>query len=53
MNKAETETKVYTEFEEQFPVLIWVALGLLVLDFVLLERKNKWLKEIRLFEKLN
>lgn len=53
MNKAETETKVYTEFEEQFPVLIWVALGLLVLDFILLERKNKWLKEIRLFEKLN
>jgi Ca-activated chloride channel family protein len=52
LNKAETETKVYTEFEEQFPVMIWLALGLLLLDFLLLERKSRWLKNIHLFDKL-
>jgi Ca-activated chloride channel family protein len=51
MNKAETEYKVFTEYEEQFPVLIWMALGALLLEFLLLERKNKWLKNILLFNR--
>jgi len=51
MNKAETEYKVYTEYEEQFPVLIWLALGILLLDLLVLERKNKWLKNILLFNR--
>lgn len=51
MNKAETEYKVYTEYEEQFPVLIWLAFGILLLDLLLLERKNKWLKNILLFNR--
>ena len=40
----------YTEFEEQFPGVIWMALGLLVLEFIILERKNKWLRNFKLFE---
>ncbi len=53
MNKAVGEYKVFSEFEEQFPVLIWLALGLLLLEYLLLERKNKWLKNILLFNKKN
>lgn len=49
MNRSEIESKVFTEFEEQFPALIWIAFGILVLEFLLLERKNKWLKNIQLF----
>lgn len=53
LNKSEAETKVYTEFDEKFPVMIWLALGLLVLEFFILERKNRWLKNINLFDKKN
>jgi len=51
MNKAKTEYKVFTEFEEQFPALIWLTLGVLFLEFLILERKNRWLKNIPLFNK--
>jgi tetratricopeptide (TPR) repeat protein len=53
MNKAVAEYKVFTEFDEQFPVMIWFALGVLFLEYLLLERKNKWLKNILLFNKKN
>jgi tetratricopeptide (TPR) repeat protein len=53
MNKAIGEYKVFSEFEEQFPVMIWFALGVLLLEYLLLERKNKWLKNILLFNKKN
>jgi tetratricopeptide (TPR) repeat protein len=53
LNKAVTEYKVFSEFEEQFPAMIWFALGMLFLEFLLLERKNKWLKNILLFNKKN
>ena len=49
LNKVEIEAKIYSEYEEQFPALIWLALGLIILDFIILERKNKWLKNIKIF----
>jgi Ca-activated chloride channel homolog len=49
LDKTEMESKVYSDFEEQFPVFIWVALGVFLLEFVLLSRKNKWLSKIKLF----
>jgi Ca-activated chloride channel family protein len=49
LDKTEMESKTYSDFEEQFPVFIWFALGILFLDFVLLSRKNKWLSKIKLF----
>ncbi|MBN2814184.1 MAG: VWA domain-containing protein [Bacteroidales bacterium] len=52
LDKAESETKVYTEYEQQFPGLIWIALALLALESILLERKNKWLGSIHLFDRL-
>ncbi len=53
MDQANTEYKVYTEYEEQFPVLVWLALGILVLDLLILERKSKRLKNVQLFERKN
>lgn len=49
LDKAEIETKVFTEYEEQFQYLAGLALLLIILEFSILERKNKWLKNIDLF----
>ena len=48
--KADVETQVYTEFDEQFQVLAWLALILLAADLMLLERKNPLFKNIKLFK---
>jgi Ca-activated chloride channel family protein len=49
LDKTEMESKVYSDYEEQFPVFVWLALGILLLDYILLSRKNKWLSKIKLF----
>lgn len=49
LEKSEFESKVYTDFEDQFQYLALIALLLLLIDFVILERKNKFLKKIDLF----
>ena len=50
LDKVDIETKVYSEYEEQFPALVWMALGLIALDFLILGRKNKWLKNIKIYK---
>lgn len=49
LEKAELESKVYTEFDEQFQYIALIALLILLIDFIILERKNKLLKNIDLF----
>ena len=51
MNKTEIEASVYSEYDEQFQYFIGFALLLLFLDFLLLNRKNKYFKNVNLFEK--
>ena len=43
------ESKVYTDYDDQFPYLILIAFIITVAEFCILERKNKFLKNIRLF----
>jgi Ca-activated chloride channel family protein len=50
MATTEIESKVYSDYEEQFQTLAWIALFLLVLDFFILERKNKLLKKVHFFD---
>jgi Ca-activated chloride channel homolog len=50
MKKQELESKMYTEYNDQFQIFIAFALFLLVLDFVIMERKNRRLANIRLFK---
>lgn len=47
--KADVETKVYTEYDEQFQVIAWIILLLLLVEMLILERRNPLLKNIRLF----
>jgi len=49
LEKTEMESRAYSEYEEQFPAIVWIVLGLLLLDLILLERKNKRFKNITLF----
>lgn len=51
MEKQEMEIRKYSEYDEKFQYMIGLALVLLFLDFMLLERKNKYLKDIKLFDK--
>ena len=48
--KADVESQVFTEFDEQFQALAWLVLVLLVVEILILERKNPLFKNIRLFK---
>ncbi len=50
MDKQEYESKIYTEFEDRFQYLTALVLLVLIFEFIILEKKNKWLKNIDLFD---
>ena len=47
--KADIETTVYAEYDEQFQLIIWIVLALLLLEFCILERRNRFFSKIKLF----
>lgn len=52
INKMETEemeSLVYSEYDDQFQYFFAIGLFLMLFEFVILERKNRYLKNIRLF----
>lgn len=49
MAKADVETQVYTEFNEQFQTVAWFILILLLVEMLILERKNPLFRNIHLF----
>ena len=50
LSKADVESQVYTEFDEQFQALAWLILILLIVEMLILERKNPLFKNVRLFK---
>jgi Ca-activated chloride channel homolog len=50
MQKTEMEAKTFSEYEEQYQYFFAIGLILLLLEFLVLERKNKYLKNIKLFK---
>lgn len=50
MNKTEMESRTFSEYEEQFQYFFAAGLILLLLEFLVLERKNKYLRKIKLFK---
>jgi Ca-activated chloride channel family protein len=50
LEKKEIETKIYTDYDDQFQYLALIVLILVLAEFIILERKNKYLKQLRLFE---
>ena len=49
MNKEEMETVVFSEYEDQFQYFFGAGLLLLLLEFIILERKNRYLMRVKLF----
>ncbi len=49
MNKIELETRKYSAYDDKFQLFIALALLFLFIDFLIIERKNKYLKDIDLF----
>lgn len=49
MAKADVETLVYTDFNEQFQAVAWCILVLLLIEMLILERQNPLFKNIHLF----
>lgn len=49
MNKSELDSKVYSEYNEQFQTLAWIALILLIADFLTLDRKSRIFRKVKLF----
>ena len=52
MAKSDVESKVYTEYNEQFQVIAWMILLLLLVEMLILDRKNPLFKNIRLFSNM-
>jgi Ca-activated chloride channel family protein len=50
MAKSDVESSMYTGFDEQFQGVAWIILALLIVDLLLLERKNPLFKNIKLFK---
>jgi Ca-activated chloride channel family protein len=49
MDKTELDSKVYSEYDEQFQWLAWIVLILLIIEFLILERKNRIFSKVKLF----
>ena len=50
MEKQEMEAKIYSDYDERFQYVFAICLFFLLLEFFILERKNKWLSKIKLFD---
>lgn len=50
MEKKEIGTMVFTEYKDRFQLFIGLALILLFLDLILLNRKNKWTSHINFYK---
>lgn len=50
MDKAELESRVYSDYEEQFDWIAWIVLLVLLFDILILERKSKLFSGINLFK---
>jgi len=49
MDKTELDSKIYSEFDEQFHTLAWIVLTLLLIEFLIMERKSRIFSKVKLF----
>lgn len=49
MEKSELESQIYADYDDKFQYFIGFGLFLILLDFLILERRNKYLKNFKLF----
>jgi Ca-activated chloride channel family protein len=49
MEKTEMESQIYADYDDKFQYFIGLGLFLILLNYLILERKNKYLKNLKLF----
>lgn len=49
MEKTELETQIYADYADQFQYFIAFGILMILADFLILDRKNKYLKNVKLF----
>lgn len=49
MKKTELDSKVYSEYDEQFQLVAWIALFLLIVELLIFDRKNKIFRKVKIF----
>ncbi|MDL2223982.1 VWA domain-containing protein [Bacteroidales bacterium OttesenSCG-928-M06] len=49
MTKSEVESRVYSSYDEKYYIPVWILLFLLLMEFFMLDRKNRILSKIKLF----
>jgi Ca-activated chloride channel family protein len=50
MKKQELESTMYTEYNDQFQIFAAITILLLLIEFIIMDRKNRRLANIRLFK---
>jgi len=50
MTKSDVESKVYSSFDEKYLIPAWFLLFFLIVEFFILDRRNRVLSKIRLFK---
>jgi Ca-activated chloride channel family protein len=50
LNKKEYESKIYSDYDDQFQYFFGFALLLLAMELFIIERKSKWFSNINIFE---
>jgi len=50
MSKSEVESKVYSSFDEKYLIPAWFLLFILIVEFFILDRRNRVLSKIKLFK---
>ena len=49
LSKADIDTKVFSQYNEQFIPLAWIVLVLLVLEALIMNKKNPLFRNVKLF----
>ena len=50
LSKTDVESQVYSEYNEQFQAITWLIFIILIIEMILLDRKNPLFKNVRLFK---
>ena len=50
MEKMEYEAKQYTDFEDRFQPFLALTLIILLIEFLISEKKSKWVEKVNLFD---
>ena len=49
MKKTELDSKVYSEYDEQFQLVAWIALFLLIVELLIFDRTNRIFRKVKIF----